>query len=225
MYQAPTLFGPRRDYHPHFTDEEVRTQRRDLPTIPFQEVVRARCELIPVSGLAHSLFWTGAVAGWTHRKQTMGHLWGGGQNLRGPSLPHSSDSFLTDAGGGSRRLAREAPSADTQGWEEIALFISVRVQEFIPAWGSGEPGARSWRVSSNRTDGKALSPFSLHHHPPLPTPNPPHTPHQRTVGSILEGALNTGTGSGGKYCLRAQGWVPSSQGVFRGIAQLWSQAR
>lgn len=216
MYQAPTSFGPRRDYHSHFTEEEVRTQRRALPTIPFQEGVRARCEPVPVSGLAHFLFWTGAVLD----RLIESRWWdisGARAEPEGPVPP--TLSFLTAAGGGSRRLAREAPSADTQGWEEIALFISVRVQEFIPAWGSGEPGARSWRVSRDRTDGRALPPLSLQHHPP-----PTHTPHhhQRTAGSILEGALNTGTGSGSKYCLRAQGWVPSSQGVC--WWQLWSQA-
>lgn len=49
----------------------------------------------------------------------MGHL-RGGQELRGPPLPPSPES-----GWRQPEASLRGPSADTQGWEEIAYFISA----------------------------------------------------------------------------------------------------
>lgn len=70
----------------------------------------------------------------------MGHL----QQRAGPDppLPPSSDSFSSQLPWKQPEVGREAPSADTQGWEEIVLFISAessRVYSHPGQWGAWCP--------------------------------------------------------------------------------------
>lgn len=77
--------------------------------------------------------------------------------------PQFRQLFLTAVGGGSRRLAQEAPSADTQDWKEIVLFISAessRVYSHPRQWGVWCPFLEGVQQQDKC---RALPPLPLRH--------------------------------------------------------------